>query len=80
MFICRLRPWFLAWVKQEIGINYYKPRKDVGAIYVSPVFEITEMSNFADDNFILQVNIDKMMVCRNMEQELTKLVKWLKGK
>ena len=51
------------WVKQEIGINYYKPRKDVGAIYVSPVFEITDMFNFADDNFILQVNNDCFVVC-----------------
>ena len=49
------------------------------AIYVSPVFDITDMYNFADDNFIIQAHINKTFLCENMQTELIKLVKWLKG-
>ena len=48
-------------------------------IYVSPVFNITDMYNFAEDNFVLQVNVNKQTLCSNMEIELAKLVKWLRG-
>ena len=47
--------------------------------YVSPVFDITDMYNFADNNFVLQVNVNKQTLCSNMEIELAKLVKWLRG-
>ena len=46
---------------------------------ISPVFDITDMYNFADNNFVLQVNVNKQTLCSNMEIELAKLVKWLRG-
>ena len=48
------------------------------AMYVSPLFDLTEMSNFADDNFILTWNVDKETANTEMSNKLNLISKWLK--
>ena len=36
------------------------------AIYVSPLFDLTDLSNFADDNFALSWNLSKQTVITQM--------------
>ena len=47
------------------------------AIYVSPVFDITNLSNFADDNFALTWNKNKRETVTLMEAKLTLVIDWL---
>ena len=47
------------------------------AIYVSPLFDLTDLSNFADDNFILSINKTKQLAIFLMESKLHIIIKWL---
>ena len=48
------------------------------AIYVSPLFDLTELSNFADDNFALTWHTNKQSAINEMELKLNLIVNWLK--
>ena len=47
------------------------------AIYVSPLFDLTDLSNFADDNFILTFSKSKDESIKLMKTKLTLITKWL---
>ena len=47
------------------------------AIYVSPLFDLTDLSNFADENFALTRNVCKQTVNNQMKSKLEKIVIWL---
>jgi hypothetical protein len=47
------------------------------AIYVSPLFDLTDLSNFADDNFILTFSKSKDNAIKLMETKLILITKWL---
>ena len=49
------------------------------AIYVSPLFDLTNISNFADDNFVLTWSQSKQTAINEMENKLTLITEWLKG-
>ena len=49
------------------------------AIYVSPLFDLTDISNFADDNFALTWSRNKQNAIDLMETKLLIVTKWLKG-
>ena len=48
------------------------------AIFVSLIFDLTKITNFADDNFIIRWNkvLSKLIV--DLEKDLEMIVKWLK--
>ena len=48
------------------------------AIYVSPVFHVADMSNFADDNFIISWSESKVLLVNDMETKLEAITRWLK--
>ena len=48
------------------------------AIYVAPLFDLEDLSNFADDNFILTFNKVKQTAITLMENKLGIITKWLK--
>ena len=48
------------------------------AIFVSPLFDLANLTNFADDNFILEFNAKINDLIPNMEQKLEMIIKWLK--
>ena len=48
------------------------------AIYVSPLFDLTQITNFADDNFVVLWNRILSSLISNLEKELEMIVKWLK--
>ena len=47
------------------------------AIFVSPLFDLTDLSNFADDNFALTWNLCKLTVVNQMKTKLDKIITWL---
>lgn len=47
------------------------------AIYVSPVFDITNLSNFADDNYALTWNKNKLNAMALMSVKLQLIINWL---
>ena len=47
-------------------------------IYVSPLFDLTDLSNFADDNFALTMNSCKQEATNQMQLKLQLITKWLK--
>ena len=49
------------------------------AIYVSPLFDLTDLSNFADDNFILANHKNKLQAANLMETKLKIIINWLTG-
>ena len=49
------------------------------AIYVSPLFDLTDISNFADDNFALTWSKNKQNAIKLMETKLSIVTKWLTG-
>ena len=49
------------------------------AIYVSPLFDLTDISNFADDNFALTWSKCKQTAITQMEAKLSIVTKWLSG-
>ena len=47
------------------------------AIFVSPLFDIENLTCFADDKFPLVWNKNKLVVIRLMEIKLDRIMKWL---
>jgi hypothetical protein len=48
------------------------------ALFVSPLFEQTNITNFADDNFFVLWNKLLCNLISDLENELEVIVKWLK--
>ena len=48
------------------------------AIYVAPLFDLTDLSNFADDNFALTWSKNKATAITLMTEKLEIITKWLK--
>ena len=48
------------------------------AIYVSPLFDLLKLTNFADDNFVIRWNKCIPALISNMEKDLEIMTKWLK--
>ena len=48
------------------------------AIFVAPLYEISKLSNFADDNFALTQNKNKETCIQLMQNKLKIIIKWLK--
>ena len=48
------------------------------AIYVSPLFDLTQLTNFADDNYYLEWNRDLTALISNLEKRLEMITKWLR--
>ena len=48
------------------------------AIFVSPLFDLEKMSNYADDNFIIRYNTNVVIFIDDMEKSLEAITKWLK--
>jgi hypothetical protein len=48
------------------------------AIFVSPLFDLVNLTNFADDNFILEFDSKINNLIVNMEKKLEMITKWLK--
>ena len=48
------------------------------AIYVAPLYDISKISNFADDNFALTQSKNKISCMDLMETKLKLIIKWLK--
>ena len=47
------------------------------AIFVAPLFDLTDLYNFADDNFSLASNKSKKQVTKDLESKLKLILKWL---
>ncbi len=47
-------------------------------IFVSPIFEITDMSAFTEDTFIPKANASLPLLIKDMEKTLEAITKWLK--
>jgi hypothetical protein len=47
-------------------------------IYISPLFDIAELTNFADDNFIIAFNSQINALIENLQMNLEMIIKWLK--
>ena len=47
------------------------------AIYVAPLLDLTDLSNFADDNFILSIHKIKEQAIESIEIKLKIIIKWL---
>ena len=72
------------------GISSYMKSSDTGtiqgsrlgpilyAIFVSPLFDLEKMSNYADDNFIIRFNKTISVLINDMEKSLEAITKWLK--
>ena len=48
------------------------------AIFISPLFDIEDLSAFADDNFTISAHIDLQIAKTNLEISLTNISKWMK--
>ena len=48
------------------------------AIFVSPLFDIEKMTNFADDNYVIRWNKCMEALITDMEKSLEAITKWLK--
>lgn len=49
------------------------------AIYVSPLFDLHNLTNFADDNFIVRWNKQMPELITDLEKSLEAITKWLRG-
>ena len=49
------------------------------ALFVSPLFDIANITNFADDNFCLEWNKSIQALITNLERKLEMITKWLRG-
>ena len=49
------------------------------ALFVSPLFDITQLTNFADDNYCLEWDTDLALLITKMEKKLEMITKWLRG-
>ena len=48
------------------------------AIFVAPLFDLTDLYNFADDNFTLSSSKDKNIATQTITEKLTLITTWLK--
>ena len=48
------------------------------AIFVSPIFKITDLELFADDSFITKANVSSAELIKDMEKTLEAITNWLK--
>ena len=49
------------------------------ALFIRPLYKITKVTTFADDNYIIKSNKEKKMALEELGRELEKIIKWLKG-
>jgi hypothetical protein len=49
------------------------------AIHMSPIFDIEDLSFFADDNYIVKCNKNLENVKKDTKNSLNKIIKWLKA-
>ena len=49
------------------------------AIYVSPLFDLHDLTNFADDNFVIRWNTHMPALVSDLELSLEAITKWLRG-
>ena len=48
------------------------------AIFISRIFDLTKITTFADDNFVVMWNRDLSKLIIDLEKELEMITKWLK--
>ena len=48
------------------------------ALFVSPLFELTQLTNFADDNYCIEWNANLAVLILDLERRLEMITKWLK--
>ena len=48
------------------------------AIFVSPLFDIEKLSNYADDNYVIRWHSDMAVLINDMKNSLEAITKWLK--
>ena len=48
------------------------------AIFVSPLFDLEKLSNYADDNYIVKWNTNLEVLIKDMKKTLESITKWLK--
>ena len=48
------------------------------AVYVSPLFDLLKLTNFADDNFVIRWNNCMTALIRDLEKDLEIMTKWLR--
>ena len=49
------------------------------ALFVSPLFDLDGLVNFADDNFCIESNLNLATLIVDMEKRLESITKWLRG-
>jgi hypothetical protein len=49
------------------------------ALFVSPLFDIVPLTNFADDNFCIEWDRDLCVLTDKLEKKLEMITKWLRG-
>ena len=49
------------------------------AIYISPIFDLEKMTNYADDNFIIKTNKNLTPLIVDLRKSLEAITKWLKN-
>ena len=49
------------------------------ALFIRPLYKITKVTTFADDNYVVKFNKEKKMALEELKKELEKIIKWLKG-
>ena len=49
------------------------------ALFVSPLFDLDDLVNFADDNFCVEWNVCVGALIENLERRLEMITKWLRG-
>ena len=49
------------------------------AIFVTPLFDLHNLTNFADDNYIIRWNSDMRCLVTDLEGSLEAITKWLRG-
>ena len=49
------------------------------ALFVSPLFDLDDLINFADDNFCVELNLALGALIVNLEKRLEMITKWLRG-
>jgi hypothetical protein len=49
------------------------------ALFIRPLYKITKVTTFADDNYVIKFNKEKKVALEELGRELEKIIKWLKG-
>jgi hypothetical protein len=49
------------------------------SIYMSPLFDISELTSFADDNYIIRCHSNITQLKEDMSYHLEQIITWLKG-